>query len=78
LPEDEAIAGAMHAYWVSFAKTGSPASAGGPAWPAVKPREDPVMEFGADGPAVRTDFKKLELDIFAARAEQTGGDAPRP
>lgn len=74
-PEDQAVASAMHAYWVAFAKTGSPDSAGGPAWPAVKPGSDPAMEFGVGGPAVRPDFKKSQLDIFTALADRNGGAA---
>jgi len=77
-PEDEAIAHAMHAYWVAFAKAGYPGSAGGPAWPAVAKDADPVMEFGVGGPAVRSDFKKLELDVFTALAAQRAGAVAKP
>ena len=77
-PEDEAIAHAMHAYWVAFAKTGDPGSAGGPAWPAVAKGADPVMEFGIGGPAVRPDFKKLDLDVFTALAAQRAGKTSQP
>jgi len=72
-PEDEAVSRAVHAYWVAFARTGYPGAAGGPSWPAVSSAGDPVMEFGTDGPVVRPDFKKVELDIFAARADQASG-----
>lgn len=74
-PEDEAIASAMHAYWVSFARTGEPGSAGGPAWPAVKPGSDPTMEFEVGGPVLQPDFKKTQLDIFTALANRNGGAA---
>jgi para-nitrobenzyl esterase len=37
----EAVAASMGAYWASFARTGDPASAGGPDWPAW--REDGVL-----------------------------------
>ena len=37
---------AANAYWVAFAKTGNPASAGGPAWPKWDNAEEPLMEFG--------------------------------
>lgn len=74
-PEDEAIASAMHAYWVAFAKTGAPGSAGGPAWPAVKPDSDAVLEFGVGGPVVHPDFKKTQLDTFTALADRNGGSA---
>jgi para-nitrobenzyl esterase len=72
-PEDEAIAKAVHAYWVAFAKTGNPGDAGGVAWPAVSASGDPVMEFGVGGPAVRDPFKKLQLDVLETVATSHGG-----
>lgn len=72
-PEDEAVASAMHAYWVAFAKTGEPGSAGGPAWQAVTANADPAMEFGGGGPVLRPNFKKMQLDIFTGLAERNGG-----
>jgi para-nitrobenzyl esterase len=78
-PPDEAIAAAMHAYWVAFAKTGDPDSAGGPAWPQASGEGDPLMEFGSDGPVVRRDFEKAKLDILAAVAKSgKGAQAPPP
>lgn len=74
-PEDESIASSMHAYWVAFAKTGKPGSAGGPAWLAVTRQSDPSLEFGVGGPVLRPDFKKMQLDIFAGLAERNGGAA---
>jgi para-nitrobenzyl esterase len=69
-PDDEKIAAAVHAYWVAFAKTGSPNAAGGPAWPSVLQSPDAVMEFGDDGPVVRPDFEKARLDVIARQAEK--------
>ena len=74
-PEDEAIAKAMHAYWVAFAKTGKPGGAGGVEWPAVTASEDPVMEFGVGGPVVRASFKKLQLDVLESIADAHGGSS---
>ena len=65
-PDDHRIASAMHAYWLAFAKTGDPGSAGGPAWPREASGADPVIEFGADGVAVRSDFDKGRLDLIEA------------
>ena len=65
-PADHRVADAMHAYWVAFAKTGDPGAAGGPAWPRERVGIDPVMEFGADGVAVRADFDKSRLDLIEA------------
>jgi para-nitrobenzyl esterase len=69
-PEDQAIATAMHADWVAFAKTGRPNGAG--AWPAETTTSDPVMEFGVGGPTVRPDFKKLQLDVLEAVSKAGG------
>jgi para-nitrobenzyl esterase len=70
---DHKIAAAMHAYWIAFAKTGAPGSAGGPDWPGEARGADPVMEFGADGVAVRPDFDKSRLDLIeASRAAAPG------
>jgi para-nitrobenzyl esterase len=67
-PQDRKLADAMIAYWVAFARTGDPGSAGGVAWPAVTPSDDAVMEFTDDGPVVRHDFEKAKLDLLEARA----------
>jgi para-nitrobenzyl esterase len=72
-PEDEAISRAMHAYWVAFAKTGDPGSAGGPLWPTASETSDVLMEFGSDGPRVRRDFDKAKLDFFEVRAQAAHG-----
>ena len=73
--QDQAIATRMHACWVAFAKTGKP-DCGSP-WPTYTAGGDQLMEFGAD-PAVRTHFRKTELDV-AERAQaqrQASGGAP--
>ena len=61
---DHQVARAMHAYWVAFAKTGDPASAGGPRWPRFAPAAEQSIEFGADGVNIRTDFAKPRLDLI--------------
>ena len=71
-PDDHKIAAAMHAYWVAFAKTGDPASAGGPAWPRYTLAGDPLLQFGADGIAVRKDFEKARLDLLEADQHRAG------
>jgi para-nitrobenzyl esterase len=71
-PDDHKIATAMHAYWVAFAKTGDPGSAGGPAWPRYTLAGDPLLEFGADGIGVRTDFEKARLDLLEADQHRAG------
>jgi len=66
--EDRALAAHIHAYWVAFAKTGDPDSAGGPEWPAYTPANDAAIEFGVDGVQVHDQFKKQQLDIIESIA----------
>jgi para-nitrobenzyl esterase len=69
-PDDQKVADAIHAYWIAFAKTGEPDSAGGVLWPAYTPENDAAIEFSNDGVVVRDHFKKLQLDMVeAARAK---------
>ena len=62
--EDRALSAHVHAYWVAFAKTGKPDSAGGPEWPAYTLANDAAIEFGADGVNVRDHFRRQQLDII--------------
>jgi para-nitrobenzyl esterase len=73
-PEDHRISDAMTAYWVAFARSSDPDSAGGPAWLPAEPG-DKVMEFGADGVHLRPDFHKPALDAAEAiaRAQAAAG-----
>jgi para-nitrobenzyl esterase len=61
---DQAVASLMHACWVSFAKTGTPAC-GPDAWPAYDPAKDQLMEFGAAS-GVRAHLRKTQLDFQQA------------
>jgi para-nitrobenzyl esterase len=74
--EDLDMAAQIHGAWVAFAKTGIPTLPRGPAWPAYAPRTDLLMEFGADGAAVRAKFLKARLDRIEAVLAQPS--APRP
>ncbi len=65
-PEDVPLSDAMNAYWVAFAKTGNPGSAGGPAWPRFDLAKEGQIEFGADGPQVREHFLKPWRDFVEA------------
>lgn len=67
--EDKAMAALMHSCWVGFAKTGTPACATGPVWPAYSPASDQLMEFGSPS-GVRTNFRKEDLD--KAQAAEAG------
>lgn len=68
-PEDLAVAKSVHAYWVAFAKTGDPGSAGGSPWPAFRRPSDALLDFTDEGPKVRDNFQKPRLDVLEARAE---------
>ena len=67
---DEAIAKRVHSCWASFAKTGKPACAGGPEWPAYSTTTDSLMEFDAT-PHIEQHFRKAKLDVQEARALPT-------
>jgi len=43
---DRALAKAMSAAWVRFAKAGNPNGGGLPAWPAVSVKQPQYLEFG--------------------------------
>jgi para-nitrobenzyl esterase len=43
---DKAFGNLLRNYWVQFAKTGNPNSAGLPEWPACNARADQVLELG--------------------------------
>ncbi len=46
--DDKAMSTMMHDCWVAFAKTGRPACAPAPEWPAYDPKTDLQMSFGVD------------------------------
>jgi para-nitrobenzyl esterase len=63
-PEDQAVAGMAHGYWVNFAKTGDPNGPGLPAWPRHDPGKDLIFDFRADGSAgAGPDSRKARLDV---------------
>ncbi|MFL5296044.1 MAG: carboxylesterase/lipase family protein [Phenylobacterium sp.] len=65
-PDDLPLSNAMNAYWTAFAKTGSPDSAGGPAWPKFDAANEGQIEFGAEGPQPRQHFLKAWRDFVEA------------
>ena len=71
--DDEALAAAANAYWVAFAKTGDPNTAGLPPWPRYTEKDDVVMELGAAGPSAKADPWKVRLDLI----EKAAGTATR-
>jgi para-nitrobenzyl esterase len=65
--EGKAVAAAANKYWVQFAKTGDPDSAGGALWPKFDAADEYVMEFPATGvPVAAKHFHKARLDWVEA------------
>lgn len=69
---DEAMARALHAYWIAFARTGRPDPRGEPAWPEYHASTDRIMSFTDRGPVFETDPWKHRLDIAERLALRTG------
>ena len=69
---DEAMARAMHAYWVAFARTGRPDPPGQPAWPEYHASTDQLMNFTDRGPVPEADPWKRRLDISERVAQRAG------
>jgi para-nitrobenzyl esterase len=63
LPEEAPLSKAMNAYWAAFAKSGTPDSAGGVAWPKFDAAKEASLEFGADGPKPHEHQFKDRLDF---------------
>lgn len=62
-PQDEMMAHEMSAYWVNFAKTGDPNSAGLPHWPRYRTATDMLMDFSEHGPVAKADPWRQRLDL---------------
>lgn len=63
--EDKALSDAIHGYWVNFARTGAPGTAGGVAWPRFGANEAQV-EFGQGAVSVRERFLTDWRDVVEA------------
>jgi para-nitrobenzyl esterase len=75
---DKAIARAMHAYWVAFARTGKPQVRGEPAWPAYHTASDELMNFTEHGPVGERDPRKARLDLAERANDRKAHVAPPP
>ena len=73
--EDLPLAKSVNAYWASFIKSGSPDSAGGPAWPKFAPNET-FMGFTAAGAAPHEHFLKAQLDWQEENVKAGGSASP--
>jgi para-nitrobenzyl esterase len=70
---DAAAGRAMNAYWVAFAKTGTPAAVGQPAWPAYDRKTDSLMDFTNTGPVAGPDPWQTRLDHAEASSNGAQG-----
>ena len=60
------------ACWVSFAKTGAPICAGGPAWPAYTLAADTLIDFDAPT-TLKTHFRQAQYQAQEAAVLPTLG-----
>jgi para-nitrobenzyl esterase len=66
-PRDQALADAMIAYWVAFAREGRPEPAGMPAWPRMRGEE--ILLFTNEGPRATLDDRAGRYRALAAIAD---------
>jgi para-nitrobenzyl esterase len=64
--QDKAMSDMMSACWAAFAKTGKPACAGAPEWPAYSAASDKQMSFGVET-KVETPPRAEAFDLFVSR-----------
>jgi para-nitrobenzyl esterase len=69
-PADQAAARAVHGYWVTFARSGTPEAPDGPAWPPYQSESDLIMNFTAQGPIAGPDPWKARLDLAERASER--------
>ncbi len=67
-PADDAISKKALAYWVGFAKTGRPSSAGLPKWETQNAQSDFIMNFTNTGLVAGSDPWKAQLDLIESLA----------
>jgi para-nitrobenzyl esterase len=68
--EGQAIAEAANKYWVAFAKSSNPGSAGGPTWPKFDAADESLVEFGSGGvPVVHKHFHAARLNYVEKHAK---------
>jgi para-nitrobenzyl esterase len=67
-PADSATGEAALAYWVAFAKTGTPKVEGRPTWPLHDAATDGILDFTNSGVVAGPDPWKARLDLVEALA----------
>jgi len=70
-PDDRKLSAAMTDAWTAFARTGDPSTPNA-AWPVLG-TDDSVLEFGADGVAIRRHFHQTTLDLVERFREALSG-----
>ncbi|MXW52427.1 MAG: carboxylesterase family protein [Gammaproteobacteria bacterium] len=66
--DDHMVADLMHAYWVNFAKTGSPNGNGLPTWPVYDADLDNALEINANPETIKG-WRKAKLDGWESIVE---------
>lgn len=66
--DDHKVADLMHAYWVNFAKTGSPNGEGLPTWPVYDSDLDNALEIKASAEPIN-EWRKAKLDGWESTIE---------
>jgi para-nitrobenzyl esterase len=61
---DKPTADLMHAYWISFARTGDPNGGGRPQWPRYSATSDALLDITNDGAVAKKNFEKARLDLL--------------
>lgn len=71
--EDQAMAEQIQTYWVNFAKTGNPNSAGLPYWSPYTIQQDELLIFSPQGAAhthTQADPWRKRLDLIESLAQK--------
>ncbi len=71
-PNDQAMAGIIHTYWVNFVKNGDPNGTGLPPWPRYNTEKDELLNFEAGDVRAIQDPWKQRLDLVEKTAEKMG------
>ncbi len=71
--KDDITSGTIEQYWTTFAKSGSPKSAGLPDWPRFMSAARGYMEFTRDGPAPHEGLRRTFCDLYVENVNRLIG-----